>query len=406
MTKWLFPLLFGLLAVSEPALAQRRNARAAEAAAANASDVVAGQNRTAFLAQAICPGLESRVSIPGLETQAQRQAVIANRWAYAQTRLGNFQRVESELRAVLAAQTNTSSRAQQELVALEADAEAAYARAGAQLVDWWLAQSVEMREINPQFPPGSGSVHPLTPFLQTGQSLRNYLSPFDGRAAFATYLRPVADKFDRCLGEMQDQIVNSNTTEIRGLLPRLNASADFRALEQRYAVAPGGFDARGPENLPVVIAELRTAMAVVVKREEEEAERQRIMADATARAEYERQQRAAAAANAVREAELRRMRGVAQRFIAAARTGDVAAMGATMHSDVVVSAPRRPPQYGKNAVIAAMRQGMSNGGAPPTFGDAQISADGVYAPMRAQNYQLTMRFQFAAGLIRQIQIVQ
>jgi hypothetical protein len=99
------------------------------------------------------------------------------------------------------------------------------------------------------------------------------------------------------------------------------------------------------------------------------------------------------------------MLAVAQRFVTAASSGSVSGMGAVLHPNVVAYIPQRPAANGKDSVIASIRDGMSQGGPPPTFGSAQIGSRGIYAPLVARGRNAEMLFQFEAGLIREIRII-
>jgi hypothetical protein len=396
-------VLFALCAtIPVDCYAQSRRAGGEQARAeANALDVAEGQKRLEFLGRALCPGLESRTVIAGLDTPAARQAIIQARFAEAETKLRGFADAESQFANLLAQNPNlANSRAGlREREALNADAQAIFASAGAALVDWWLAWAVSMREINPSFSPDSAAAHPLASFVQAGAAAQAALASYASHPAFITYVAPALNKYTECLQVLQDQVVNENAALIRQRVPKLTTSAQLLALEGRYAVAPGGFDARGAQNVPVAIAELRTEFARIKAKEDAEAERLRIMADAKAREEFERRQRAAAAEEAAFQRQLQRDIVVAQRFIAAARTADVNGMGAVLHPDVVATLPRRAPMRGKAAVVDGMRSTMSQGRAAPQFADPEISGRQIVAALSAQGQRAYMIFKFSGGLV-------
>lgn len=348
-----------------------------------------------------CPSLGLPPNVKGMQTETETRAQQESSWAFAQGRLDALRAPLAQREAVLRNAKRTDNY-DAELARLDAQLTATLARAGTALVNWSLANWIELAKVDASYPYPPQGAHPLDRFLQREARLREFVQAAGRLPGAADYLLPVAAKFRSCLLVMQNQIVERNADSIRIAMNATTRSADVAPIGRSYGVVEASFSGPG-----VVVPEVITALQAhgdVLK------ERERVAAEAEAKrlaelARIEEAKRPAARPSPSApepktdlQAQLRTASSLVQALVNRS-VGDALRF---MHADISLSSPLGRAQ-GKNQVSSALQQGFASGRGG-NIGQPQISGGQVVASVQSARGAGTMYFQFQDGLVSSLQI--
>ncbi len=357
-----------------------------------------------------CPTLGLPVTVRGMQTEGEVAAQQQNSWNFAQGQAEALRQPLQQRQSVLA-NAKPGDNFDAELARIDGQVEAAMARSGTALVNWALANWVEMAKVDSAFTMPATGPNPLKRFADRAQMLSAYATKVGRLPGAGQYVRPVTDKFDRCLIVAQNQVVEANADSIRAAMKTVRSPAEARAVASAYAVSTAGFQAAGIA-APGVMSELDARVAAL---EEEE----RVATETSARELAKRQAEIAAKsgpaagtggalatggpATGPTATDDRTNLRIATTVVKALANRSTADAMKYLHADITMSSPLGSA-HGKSEVQSALQRGFSSGNGAGSLGAPRIASGQIVSAVQSARGSGTMFFGFRDGLVISMQI--
>lgn len=394
-------LLAGALAQHAPARAQ------ADPADRAALDKAAASLK--WLEAFTCPSLGVPLGVRGMQSDEEVAAQQQSSWSFAQTTLeglrGPLQKREAVLRTA-----KKGDNYEAELARVDAQLTAAMARVGTALVNWSLANWVELSKVEAAYPYPAAGPHPLERFLQRDKQLGELVN-IAGRLPGNEYLQSLAPKFHQCLLQSQNQVVERNADSIRSAANAMKSASEVAPIARSYGVVDASFAGPGVAT-PEVIRALHAQGEVLKERERVAAEAEANRLAALERAEEARKagrpalagQPAAAKPGGAPAlpANLQAQVKVAAALVQALLGKSINDALKHMHHDITMSSPLGTAQ-GKPQVASALQRGFSQGGSG-SLGQPTVIGGQVVASVQSARGNATMVFGFTDNLVSSLRI--
>lgn len=329
---------------------------AADAATAAASpDVKKAQDSITWLQNFPCPAPGQAMTVAGLESDTQIETMRASNWEFSRQTQARIADVHAKRQLFLQqiAYRELKSKDKTALAALDTDVENAVARIATALVNWNLANFVDISRTPAEFDYQSGRDHPLKEFVQQGAALRNYVSSFPALSERETLLAPITTKFGACLASAQNKVIEKSAAVIQRGKSQATRAADIDLIVSRYVLIG---DAQPPSPLVAELSATRQELARVEQMAAEEREKERqaqIAKENAARAEEERKRLAQKVEQATANLP------AAKRFVMTLNSGQLPEAAKGMDDDISFSIPGMQTAYGKSAVLELMGKGTT-----------------------------------------------
>ncbi len=358
--------------------------------AARASSEADAARSVAWLQGFACPSPGQPLQVGGLETAAKTQASKATNLKYAQQSITDIRQainVRNQTQQELSQQKRISKGMQRSLDKVDARIRERVAKMSVALVQWSLAEYVELSRLDPQFDASSNNPHPLTPFGDRLVTISGIASHYASQPGVGEYLAPIPGAVEACLRQAQTKVVEYNQSYLERSLNAAKSSQAAQRLIARYDVFKTGWGGNPPR---AIVAARR-----VVKELEEnerrladaaERERQKQLEEDRRRQEEERQRLIAAAEKNMPNA---------QQLVSALRSRDVARATQVMSSGVVMTSSQTSARRGIEQVERALRDRFASTDTPPRIYEPRISSRGeIYVELRSSKGSGTMRLAF------------
>lgn len=387
--QWAAGMALGWLAVA-PALAELDTGELAAIEKAKTS--------LRWLENFSCPALGAPMSVRGMGSEAETAAQMETSWSFAQNALEGLRGPLSRRQTVLRS-AKPGDNYDAELARMDEQFQVAVARASTALVNWSLANWVDLSRLEGRLDYPLVGPHPLQPYARRLGEL-NQLTGMAAKLPGNEYLTPIGGKFRQCLLALQSQFVQRNAGSIRGAVAAATQPAQLDAILQAYGPIDPQFSSGA---VPQPIQEVRDQVALLEDRQRRAAE-----------AEAARQAKAQPG-GATRDAKAGRAGGPpaasapdlsAELKVAGAvvKALDNQAAGEAlkyMHAEVVLSSPLGQAR-GKLEVSSALQKGFTSGRSG-SIGQPYVSGSQVVADVQSQRGSGRMLFGFKDGLVSSIQ---
>lgn len=347
----------------------------------------------AWLQNFSCPAAGSMMKVDGLKTQSEIDDAKRHNWAFVTKQISEIGRVSALRDKEVAKSQRLGTNIDRELKKLDdkiKDGKAAMATA---LVQWTLADWVELSRVTAYYPANSNASHPLTQYKSRFSDLSELIKKAGNTGTTRELLVPIGIKYKQCLVEVQNQIVNQNAPSILDATANSTNPADFGNVINKYAVIDASFGA----DTPAVIHELRE------KQKDLQDEANRIAAEKAREAEKirvakekERYEKALA--------EAEKNLPTAQAFVRTAKARNQSQMLGFLSSTVTLTSPRGT-KSGKNQVAEALNQLMGSDKVG-TISSPTISGTSLVSYISSDAGRLKLYFNFQGDKISSLRITQ
>lgn len=324
-----------------------------------------------------CPVPGRALTIPGLETQADIDALKAENGNYIQSRrqaLDLALRARNQVQSEIQGKDRPGKRLQKAFDELDSKINDLGGHVTHSLAQMVMAGYVELSRTSLASPPSTNGEHPLRPFALYGADLAALARPY-GPAAAA-----VPERWNDCVYAANESYIEEFEAEIIADAEGAANASDITRIYDRWNL-PGARDTSP------ILQQVRSIQMARAEEERREIERRRAERDAEARRMLQ--------AQAERELQ------IAQRYVGHVKAGRTQSAINMLTSDIYLSSPNGNAR-GKDAVARRMREAADNSAGAsmsnPTVGSNYI----IYVRVSSSRGSGMMFFGFRDGLISSI----
>lgn len=358
-----------------------------------------------------CPSVGLALSVKGMQNEAETAAQIDSSWNFVQGRVDALRTSLTQREAVLR-QAKAGDNYDAQLARFDAQILGTMARVGTSLVNWSLANWVEISRLDAAYPYPTQGPHPLARHVQRNAALGKMANTLARLPGSAEYVQPIVAKFHHCLLVAQNQIVERNADSMRIAMNAATRSSDASQIVPPYGSVDPGFASDAvpmPEVVKTVLAHVATLK-----------ERERVAAEEAARrlAEQQRTERERAAQQAQRSGtsgggkpqvaaadppvDMQARLRAATALVQALSSRSVSDALRHMTDDVLMSSPMGTVQ-GKQQVSSSLQQAFSSGRSG-SLGAPYISGSQIMSSVQSPRGTGTMVFGFRDTQVNSLRV--